>query len=181
MYNTPNNPQQCLLPYHCAGVQWRTWWFNHLLNDHQLLTKWEALQCDTILFFWLISPLLCFCCYAFNCVLMRTLHILQNLIFVWSMTALLNRTLFVLSSLCAAWRLISQWLQQWKIANGVFFEEQLMNHSWFLQQRRLRRRCRSHGTNHGHQKKVNICLLMFHPQTHLVTVPFMLYSSLHAL
>ena len=29
-----------------------------------------------------------------------------------------------------------------------------MNHSWFSQQRRLRRRRRGHGTNHGHRKKV---------------------------
>ena len=72
------------------------WWFNHL-NDHQLLTKWEALQCVTILFFWLMSHLLCFCCFAFNCVLIRLFHILQYIIFVQrNMTALLIWTPFAL-------------------------------------------------------------------------------------
>ena len=66
--------------YHGAGVERHSRWFNHL-NNHQLLTKWEALRCDTLLLLWLISPLLCFCCFMFNCVLTRKLHVLLHVIY----------------------------------------------------------------------------------------------------
>ena len=93
--------QQCLLPYHGAGVQWHSWWFNHL-NNHQSLTKWEALWCNTLLLLWLISPLLCFCCFMFNHVLMRKLHVLLHVIFARDMTAFLDGKLFVLKKpLCS--------------------------------------------------------------------------------
>ena len=77
--NSLKFPQQCLSPYRGAEVQRHSWWFN-CLNDHQSLTKWEALQCDTLLFPWLISPLLCFCCFVFNRVLMRKLHVLSTVV-----------------------------------------------------------------------------------------------------
>ena len=98
---------------------------------------------------------MCFCCCCFNHVLTKMLHVLWYVISVQGMIALLNHTLFVLSSLCAATRLVSHWPQQWGLAESLTLDEPVMNHSWFSQQNRLRRRCCGCGTNHGHWKKVN--------------------------